>query len=154
VTAGPGDAARLLPLLVAAAAKHSSARLVHLAGERVAVDLVAALAARGIAARRVIAYRAVAAKTLPEPVRAALAAGGLDAVLLMSPRTAATFAALTAAAGLAEQARTLDHLCLSEAVAAGLGDPPPPKVHIAGSPTQEEMLALVGSLAANSGPSR
>ena len=80
-----------------------------------------------------------------------LALGEIDGVILMSPRTAAIYAALMRKHGLVSVARELIHFCLSEAVARRLA--------AAGRraasrsrrrPRLEEVLALIDAAAAKS----
>ena len=103
VTIGPGTAATLAAL-IASDLDREHGPLVHLAGETLAYDLKAALEGQGFAMRKVVLYRAVPADALPPQALAPLAAGRLDGVILMSPRTAKTFAALVEKHGLVNQA--------------------------------------------------
>ena len=98
VIAGAG-AARDLVALVEAEADRAKGPLVHVAGEHLAFDLAAAIAGRGYEVRNLTAYRAVAARALTGQTAQRIASGGVDAVLLMSPRTAAIFAQLVGSRG-------------------------------------------------------
>lgn len=149
VIAGDGSSADLVPV-IATTAHNLHGPLIHLAGEKVAFDLTGALAARGIDVREIVAYRAVAANSLREQTKALLADGALDGVILMSPRTAETFARLVTAAGLQAEARRLVFLCLSAAVAARLGDLAPPQVVVAETPNSQAMLAATSRVATQS----
>lgn len=116
-----GDGASLAGLL---AARLRGGRILHLGGADVADGLPEGLAPAGIAVEHHAAYRAVAAAGLPPATRRALQARQLDAVLLMSPRTARIWCGLVRDAGLEGEARLLLAACLSEAVATaarGLG---------------------------------
>jgi uroporphyrinogen-III synthase len=64
-------------------------------------------------------------------------------VILMSPRTAAIYAALIRKHGLSASIRTLPHFCLSAAVARRLQPLGTLRVEIAEAPRLEELLALV-----------
>src|SRR2546428_158157 len=83
-------------------------------------------------------------------LRALAARATLDAVILMSPRTAAIFAQLVGKAGLEEPARRLAYICLSANVAAALGDPAPARVNIAVRPNSSAILDAVGRVATHS----
>lgn len=124
--------------------------LVHLSGEAIAFDLAAALAPHGIRVRRVVVYRSVPVAELPATVAADIAAGRLDAVILMSPRTAQTWIACVNAASLAGQARQIINICLSDAVATPVRAFGSTQVRVAGQPNSEEILALVGQLSSTS----
>jgi uroporphyrinogen-III synthase len=121
---------------------------VHLAGEAVAFDLAESLETQGFSLRRTVLYRAVPAPDFPPGVLAMLQAGGLEGVILMSPRTARIFADLLARHGAVTQAKGLICYCLSHAVAepvARLGY----ETRVAASPREEDVLALLGAEAAS-----
>lgn len=147
VVKGPGTATALVPIITSTLDPTEEV-LLHLAGERVSVDIGAELAAHGFHASTAHVYRMEARTSLSDPVREMVADGDIEGVLLMSGDTAAVWAALAVKAGLAPVCRQLPHLCLSEGVArrlARLGDVP---VEIADAPTLEEALALVDTVAA------
>lgn len=153
VTAAGGTAQDLVRT-VAARCRPGDGPLLHLAGDRLAFDLKGALQALGFAVRQAVVYRARPAAALPDPAQAALAAGELDAVVLMSPRTAALFATLVARHGLTQAARGVRYFCLSGAVAERLAllEPlPPGAIAVAARPSQEELLALIAGQAADCG---
>ncbi len=146
VIAGPGTGDELVPVIVANTdPRHGD--LVHLAGETLAFDFAAALAGGGRKVRNVPAYRAVAAQSLSAKTAALIGGGMIDAVLLMSPRTAATFAQVVANAGLGESARQITCLCISKAAADALADLAPRRVEIATAPNSAAMLAAVSRVA-------
>lgn len=149
VVKGPGTAADLGPM-IAAILDPMEEVLLHLAGERLAADLAGELQLMGfrVAARPV--YRMEPASALPAGVVADLAKGRIDAVLLMSPQTAAVWVRLVKRHQLVATAGAVAHLCLSEAVAARLAGLGPVPTLIANAPSLEEMLALVEVAAANS----
>lgn len=118
-TAG-GDVAALAAL-VTDSLKPGDGALFHAAGSDLAGDLAGRLEAAGFETRKRALYRAVAAEALSAEARAAIADGAVAAVVLFSPRTARTFAALMTEAGLAERAGGLTAACLSPAVAEALG---------------------------------
>jgi uroporphyrinogen-III synthase len=96
-----------------------------------------------------VLYRAVPSTALPDQALDLLASGGLDGVILMSPRTAKTFAELAAGHGLVTQAQRLVCYCLSEAVAEAVR-PLGGKIRVAARPREEDILALLDSEAASS----
>jgi uroporphyrinogen-III synthase len=148
VTAGPGTGEEL-SRLIAGTLKPNAGALVHLAGETVAFDLKSALQTKGFALRQPVLYRAVAATRLPESVLSLLNASKLDGVILMSPRTAAIFAALVVRHGALTQASRLDCYCLSAAVAQAV-EPLKARAIVAVRPYEDDILALLDSDAASS----
>lgn len=147
VMIGPGTGADLAALILAEL-DPLQGPLVHLAGEKLAFDLKEALEAQGFSVRRPVLYRAVPVRQLPAAAADSLTSGRLDGVILMSPRTAKTFAALTAMLGTLGPAEAPICYCLSKAVAehvAPLGFP----VRVAALPREEDVLALVDSEAAS-----
>ena len=76
--------------------------------------------------------------------------GEIEGVILMSPRTAAVYAALVRKHGLAATIRPLPHFCLSAAVARRLQPLGTVRTEIADAPRLEELLALIDETAAQS----
>ncbi len=146
VVTGTGAARDLVPL-IAAETDPAKGPLVHVAGEVTAFDIAAALAKSGIDVRTLTAYRAVAASSLGQSTAQSLADGALDAVILMSPRSANIFVQLVADRALQANARQLVFLCLSQAVADAVGSLAPNRVEIAEAPNSAAMLAAVGRVA-------
>jgi uroporphyrinogen-III synthase len=148
VTTGPGTGAALAEL-ISGELKPDRGPLVHLAGETLAFDLKSALERQRFTVRQPVLYRAVPARALPAEALSLLKAGKLDGVILMSPRTAKTFAGLVTRHSLVTQGKSLVCYCLSEAVAeavASLGL----EVRVAAHPREEDVLALLDSEAASS----
>jgi len=148
VTTGPGTGEELTRL-IASTLKPGAGALVHLAGESVAFDLKSALQAKGFTLRQPVLYRAVAATRLPPGALALLNAGKLGGVILMSPRTAAIFAALVVRHEVLTQASRLDCYCLSAAVAQAV-EPLKARAIVAARPYEDDILALLDSDAASS----
>jgi uroporphyrinogen-III synthase len=148
VTSGPGTG-EALSRLIAEMLPPNAGALVHLAGETVAFDLKSALQAKGFTLRQPVLYRALPATRVPESALSLLNAGKLDGVILMSPRTAAIFAALVARHGALTQASRLDCYCLSAAVAQAV-EPLQARAIVAARPYEEDILALLDSEAASS----
>jgi uroporphyrinogen-III synthase len=98
--------------------------------------------AKGFKVGQPVLYRAVPATRLPESVVSLLNGGKLDGVILMSPRTAAIFAALVVRADALTQAARLDCYCLSAAVAQAV-EPLKARAIVAVRPSEEDILALL-----------
>jgi len=148
VTIGPGTGSKLAELIVNEFEPERGA-LVHLSGEEIAFDLKESLEAEGFTVRRVVVYRALPASALPAQALSLLKAGQLDGVILMSPRTAATFAKLVARQEVVTEAKRLVCYCLSEAVAEAVA-PLGCVIRVAAQPREEDVLALLDSEAASS----
>jgi uroporphyrinogen-III synthase len=144
VLTGAGAARDLVSTITAEAGK---GLLVHVAGEVTSFDIAAALAEQGFTVRTLTAYRAVAVGSLSDSTALAIAESTLDAVILMSPRSANIFAQLVADRGLQAPARRLVLLCLSPAVAEATKSLAPVQVEIAKAPDASAMLAAVGRVA-------
>lgn len=141
VAGGDVDA---LAALVTMQARPQDGALLHVAGSVLAGDLQGLLRAQGFDVRRAVLYEAVAATALPAAVAARLAAGQYDAVLFFSPRTAATFASLSLAAGCAGGAVSAMAACLSANVASAVAALPWRQVAVAAEPREAALLALLG----------
>jgi uroporphyrinogen-III synthase len=141
VESAKGDAEALAALVVDRL-KAEDGILFHAAGTVTAGDLKARLEGLGYRVRRAQLYEARIATALSTETRANLTLGGIDAVLLFSPRTASTFAELWQAAG-APSLAGIQALCLSAAVAREIGNLGWAGVEIADRPDLPSMLALV-----------
>ena len=117
--ASAGGDVRDLVKLIAERRADAKAPLLYIAGEDRAADLIAELAAHGIAAELRVVYRAATAPFPPELI-AALQAGDVDAVLHFSKRSAENYRAGAEEADISGEALAVRHLCLSEQVAAPL----------------------------------
>ena len=148
VTIGPGTAAGLLPLIRREVHPEKGA-LVHLSGEAIAFDLGPVLEEEGFTLRRATLYRSHPVPALDEKIGAGLASGDISGVLLLSPRTAKTFAALAERQGVVTEAKGLVCYCLSEAVAEAV-TPLGLEVRVPAHPREEELLALLDSAAPSS----
>lgn len=142
VMSAGGDVADLAALVAARLAPQQGA-LVHVAGSEVAGDLAGALGAAGFTVRRAVVYAAPAATALEPATAAALARGELALALFFSPRTAATFVRLAAAAGVGPACGALTAIALSPAVATALGELAWRRVAVARAPTQPALLAAL-----------
>ncbi len=147
VVKGPGTASALAPM-IASILDPAEDVLLHLAGDRLTVDIARDLEENGFRASQAVVYRMLPAEQLSDATRDALASGDIEAVLLMSSETAVIWSRLIARHQLAALMQDLPHLCLSAAIAGrlkGLGKVP---IEIAEQPTLEEMLALIDLAAA------
>ena len=142
VTSAAGDV-DALAASVEAALDPAAGALVHVAGTRVAGDLAGALEAVGFEVRREVLYEGSAARELSPQTREALAAGGLDGVVLFSPRTAAVLVSLMSDAGLSDAGRGLVAYCLSQAVADKLKGLHWRDMVIAPEPNQDALLETI-----------
>jgi len=141
VESAKGDVEALAALVVDRL-KAEDGILFHAAGTVTAGDLKSRLEGLGYRVRRAQLYEAKIATALSTETRANLTLGGLDAVLLFSPRTAGTFAQLWQMAG-APSLAGIHALCLSAAVAREIGNLGWAGVEIADRPDLPSMLALV-----------
>lgn len=151
VIAGPGAAKDLLPLIQATFAPEQGA-LVILAGDVAAFDLASLLRETGFSVEKRVVYRSVASSDLSGTTAFAIRNGLIDAVVLMSPRTAQTYADVIRSSGLEAQSQGIVHCCISESTKAGLKDLQPVPCEVSVQPNLEEMLALIGRVAAKSTP--
>jgi uroporphyrinogen-III synthase len=116
--------------------------LVHVTGTATAGDLAGELEAQGFQVRLECLYQARTAVALSRETRDLLAQGGIDAVFLFSPRTTKTFADLLTKAQLTQALSKTTLYALSPAVAEALADLPARATRVAGTPTQDALLAL------------
>ncbi|MGN6515109.1 MAG: uroporphyrinogen-III synthase [Rhizomicrobium sp.] len=117
--------------------------LLHAAGAEAPKHLATDLEKEGFAVRREILYEARAARQLPDDAADALRSAALDAVLLFSPRSAATFAACVLRENLGVHCEDLTALCISEATARALAPLVFRAIRVAEAPNQEALLALL-----------
>jgi uroporphyrinogen-III synthase len=151
VVEGPGTGADLVPIL-SAAWKRKGGTFVHLGSNVLAFDLKAALAAEGVNIRPQTVYRATPVQSLGPDVLEALRRRVIDAVILMSPKTAQTWVRVTADSAVNSAISGMTYLCISDAVAAVLrAGRAAVNILVAARPNLEEMLALMKRLAAHSG---
>jgi uroporphyrinogen-III synthase len=148
VTIGPGTGPKLVELILHEFEPVRGA-LVHLSGDMLAFDVKAALEREGFAVRRFVLYRAVPASAFPDQALSLLKAGQVDGVILMSPRTAKTFAGLVTRHGVVTQAKDLVCYCLSESVAEAAASVSG-EMRVAARPREEDVLALLNSETASS----
>jgi uroporphyrinogen-III synthase len=134
-----GDLARL----VCRRLRPAGGTLLHVAGSDVAGDLAAALGAADFAVERAVLYEARAATVLTPMAVRLIAAGEIDLALFFSPRSAAIFARLAAAAGVSGGLAATAALSISCAADAALGGLRFRARRVAETPNQAALLALV-----------
>ena len=144
VISADGDAAALVET-VARDADPAKGILLHAAGAETAGRLRQALLARGFRVETIVLYEALPVARLPVNAEDALRGDMLDGVLLFSPRSAKTFAALAGEAGLASQCARLVAFCISAATAEALAPLSFARVAIAGTPNQDAIADLIPS---------
>jgi uroporphyrinogen-III synthase len=142
IRSADGDRDDLTRLLRGECAGQSGA-LLYLAGEDRAGDLAAELATEiGVPVVTVVAYRAVKAEQFPPAVAAALGEGALDGVLHFSRRSAESYLACAARAGIGAAALAPLHLCLSAQVSEPLAAAGAAAIRIAPRPDEAAMIEL------------
>jgi len=141
--ASAGGAVADLVGLTAARLRPQDGRLLHVAGNVVAGDLVGALEAHGFVVERSVLYEARPVVALSEAVVRALGSGMIDLALFFSPRTAAIFVKLAGLAGVAAFCRTISALSISAAADAALADLPWRDRRVAERPNQPGLLDLL-----------
>lgn len=142
VLPGPGTASGLAGR-IAGTLDPSSGMILLLVGDVVAGDVAGALEQYGYRVETALVYRMEAAGELSESTRDAIADGTIDAVLLMSPRTAAIYVRLMTRHRLGYGAAQIMHLCLSDAVAGALAPLGRVPIAVADTPSLAAMMALV-----------
>jgi uroporphyrinogen-III synthase len=141
VDAAEGDAPRLARRIAASCAPGGGS-ILHLCGTDVRAGLAEPLTEAGFRLVRLPVYRAHAAQALSAQAIDALRAG-IGAVLLFSPRTAGTFAALVQQHGLDHDLGRTDACCLSAAVADGCSTLRWRRVRIAARPDRAALVELL-----------
>jgi uroporphyrinogen-III synthase len=144
VITGAGNAHELINHIVSVV-DPAAGLLMHLAGDRLAVDLAGDLEAQGFRVVEVVVYRTVAARALSGDTTEQLWMGEIDGAILLSPHTAAVYASLIKKHGLAEYAKRLTHFCLSEAVARRLEPLGKVGVEVAAEPSLRQVLAMIAA---------
>lgn len=149
VVSGAGTASALAETIAAYYGGVTPASpLVLLAGDHVAFDLESALGEHGITVLPHQVYRANAVRSLAAPVAADLSRGAIDAVILMSPRTADIWVGLAESVGGARGLSPIAHVCLSQSVADRLPRRLGLKIAVAREPTGMHIVDVVRRLAA------
>jgi uroporphyrinogen-III synthase len=123
--------------------KPDAGKLLHVTGGVVAGDLAAMLDAAGFTVERLAMYEARAARALSAATARLIADGQIDVALFFSPRTAAIFARLAAAAGVVAGLRATAAISISSAADAALGELPFCARLVARAPTQDALIETI-----------
>ena len=140
-TAG-GDA-HALAALAARMCRPAGPPLLLVTGRSQGGDLVATLRARGFRVTRRVAYAAKAVRTLPQPMRDALAAGTVRAAVFFSAETARITVRLLRRGGLGDAVRQVEALAIGRQAAVALQALRWRRIRVAEQPNQDAMLALL-----------
>jgi len=135
VESAGGDARDLLRLITA---RRLPGTHVLVTGAGLGLTLSGQLRAAAIPVLRRVVYATRPVSALDAPVRAALAAGQIDAALFFSAETATAFARLHPPG-----TDGMDAYALSPAVADALRELPWRAIHVAEAPTEADLLALL-----------
>ena len=157
VIEGPGTAEDLAAMLQSRPPTDGAGLLV-LRGADVAFDMAGHLRRHGWRVEEVIVYGTEPVAQFDRDVRQAIASGDIDAVLLLSPKSARAYAQLLLRHDLSSFVVDLPHFCLSSKVARALAEVPvssrPLDARIADVPRIEGILDLVNQEAARSDVNR
>lgn len=142
VESADGDVVALARLVMERLVPKDGA-LLHVAGTKVAGDLAGSLEKAGFDVRRAVLYEAVTASALSPAVRADIAAGKIDGVLMFSPRTAENFTGLIEQAALGQNCQQMTAYCLSEAVAEKARQVDWGRIAVAARADQQSLIEIV-----------
>lgn len=117
--------------------------LVYAAGRHRAFDLEGMLARSGFFVRTLCVYAMEARPSFEGHIVRRFEKGGIDGVLLMSPRTADIYVNLCRTHKLMANAKALAYFCLAESIAAKLAPVAPNMICIAAKPDREALLQLL-----------
>ena len=134
--------------LAAARMRPQNGRLLQVAGNVVAGDLVGALRAHGFVIERRVLYEARPVERLSTAALSALRGRTIDFALFFSPRTAAIFVRLAGIAGVAGCCRTITSLAISAAADAVLTGLPWRDRRVAERPNQPALLDTLDAVLA------
>jgi uroporphyrinogen-III synthase len=143
VISADGDAAALLDLMVKSAAtkkikKHAS--FCYFAGADRTGDVAGELGAQGFIVITRTVYRMAPVPDFASDVNAAFAAGGIDAVLHYSRRSARAFLDAARIGGVEISALALPQCCISDAVAAVMREAGAMQVIAARTPDEDAVI--------------
>lgn len=143
VEAAAGDAAALAAL-ISATRRPEDGALCLAVGEGYALDLAAALRAKGFRVIRRVVYAARPSASLPGEAQQALRDGSIYAALFTSPRLAHETIRLLRDAGLEPAASRISAIALSPRIAAALSALPWAEIRTAVRPDHAALLACLG----------
>lgn len=137
-----GDAVALAAL-VARLCRPGRGALLLLSGRGQGIALAMALRAEKFRVVRRAVYAAIALPALPEPARAALAAGQVTHALFFSAATARAFLRQISRAGLADRLREIEAISIGQPARMALEAAAWRRIRVAARPTQDAMLACL-----------
>jgi uroporphyrinogen-III synthase len=137
-----------LARLAAARLRPQNGRLLHVAGNVAAGDLVGVLRAQGFVIERRVLYEARPVETLSTVAVSVLRGRMIDFALFFSPRTAGIFVRLARIAGVAGYCETITSLAISAAADAVLTGLPWRDRRVAERPDQPALLDALDSVLA------
>ena len=143
VRAAAGDA-QALAALIGATLKPEAGTLCLAVGEGYALDLAAALRAKGFRVLRRVVYAARPSAELPAEARQAIREGRVHAALFTSPRSAREAMRLLRDAELQKEAQNIIAIALSPRIAAALAALPWAEIRTASRPDHAALLACLG----------
>ncbi|MCA3416917.1 MAG: uroporphyrinogen-III synthase [Roseomonas sp.] len=143
VRAAAGDA-QALSALIGATLKPEAGTLCLAVGEGYALDLAAALRAKGFRVIRRVIYAARPSAALSQEARQAIREGRIHAALFTSPRSGREAIRLLADAGLHKAAQNMIAIALSPRIAAALAALPWAEIRTASRPDHAALLACLG----------
>lgn len=135
--------ATALAQLVTQACTPTNGALLLLSGRGQGLTLTIALRAAKFRVARRTVYAAIARAKLPEPARAALAAGRVAHALFFSAETARAFLRQIARAGLADRLREIEAISIGQPARMALEAAAWRRIRVAARPTQDAMLACL-----------
>ncbi len=137
-----------LPTLIARSLRPQDGTILHLAGANLAAELKTPLGESGFILTSPVVYQAKRSSGFSRFTTELFHSGTIDSVLLMSPRTAATYADLVNKAQLVDSALEMTHFCLSEQIATHLSQLGSIYKVVSLKPNTQEMLALIAKTVA------
>ena len=146
VVAGKGAAKDLIPLIAYSKTPDAGA-LLYITGQHLAFDLEKPLKEKGFAIPRVIIYEAHEAGKAALLAFAETLRAGVDGIVLMSPRTATICVNAIKQFKLEREAAAATCYCYSSEVARPLREIEGMTIAIACSPTETDLLELIGPVA-------
>jgi uroporphyrinogen-III synthase len=146
IISAKGDAGALRDAVIKSAAAKTikaSGTLCYLAGADLARDLAAELGERGFTVITHTAYRMIPVESFRGDVTDAFQAGGIEAVLHFSRRSARAFVGAARAAGVEVSALALPQYCMSDAVGMVLRDAGAMQIAVAAAPNEAALIDVL-----------
>ncbi len=141
VTAGPGTARQLVPILLECGVTDKR-KYTHLAGNVISYNIADVLRGEGLDADTCVTYQSRPLRAFSAGVQEALEEGEINVALFYSPRTATTFEEAAAEYGRSDWLSKMDAVALSTRVAQNLIGPWR-SVRYAIIPTEKALFSLL-----------